>query len=115
TGVRGRHRGAGGPGRRKHRCGGTVRAPAGAAGRRGGGRMSAGRILMVVVVSALATASLGWLARAPYHPPGSDTGLLRLSWRLRGEKVESCRPRTQAELDALPVHMRTPEVCEGRL
>ena len=77
--------------------------------------MSAGRILMVVVVSALATASLGWLARAPYHPPGSDTGLLRLSWRLRGEKVESCRPRTQAELDALPVHMRTPEVCEGRL
>jgi hypothetical protein len=65
-------------------------------------------------VTAVCTIFLGWLSRAPYDPPGSDGGLLRLSWRLRGEKVETCRPRTQAELDALPVHMRTPEVCESR-
>lgn len=77
--------------------------------------MNARRTLALVLVSALATVSLGWLARAPYHPPGSDVGLLRLSWRLRGDRVEHCRPRTQAELDALPVHMRTPEICEGRL
>ena len=41
--------------------------------------------------------------------------MLRLSWRLRGEKDEECRPRTAEELAALPVHMRSPEVCEGHL
>jgi hypothetical protein len=33
----------------------------------------------------------------------------------RGEKHEACRPRTAAELEALPVHMRTAEVCSGKL
>lgn len=80
-----------------------------------GGRATLPRLAAVILVSALMTAALGWLARAPYRPPGGDMGLLRLSWRLRGERIETCRPRTPAELDALPVHMRTPEVCEGRL
>ena len=77
--------------------------------------MSMRRRGVMILVSALAAAGLGWLARAPYDPPGADDGLLRLSWRLRGEKVETCRPRTQAELDATPVHMRTPDVCESLL
>jgi hypothetical protein len=77
--------------------------------------VSAGRAAVLILVSVLATAGLGWLARAPYTSPGADGALLRLSWRLRGEKSETCRPRTQAELDALPVHMRTPEVCESTL
>jgi hypothetical protein len=66
------------------------------------------------LVVALMTVSLGWLARAPYQPPGADDALLRLSWRLRAPAADACRPRTQAELDALPVHMRSPEVCERR-
>ena len=67
------------------------------------------------IVTVLATAALGWGSRAPYSSPDGDRALLRLSWRMRGERIETCRPRTQAELDAVPVHMRTPEICEGHL
>ncbi|MBR9988207.1 MAG: hypothetical protein KFH98_00550 [Gemmatimonadetes bacterium] len=72
------------------------------------------RWLAPVLVTAVMTVGIGWLARAPYQPPGSDSATLRLSWRLRAPVAETCRPRTQAELDALPVHMRTPEVCQSR-
>lgn len=71
------------------------------------------RIVPLLVTIGI-TLSIGWAARAPYHPPGSDTALLRLSWRLRLPAAEVCRERTQAELDALPVHMRSPQVCESR-
>lgn len=77
--------------------------------------MSARRVIVLLFVSAVATAGLGWLSRAPYTSRDADRALLRLSWRLRGEKSEVCRPRTQEELDALPVHMRTSEVCESTL
>ena len=76
--------------------------------------MSARTRIVAVLVTVLATLALGWLARAPYTPPGSDSASLRLSWRLRSAGTETCRPRTQAELDALPVHMRSPDVCESR-
>jgi hypothetical protein len=73
-------------------------------------RARAGATLIVVLM----TVGIGWLARAPYQPPGAEDALLRLSWRLRAPAADVCRPRTQAELDALPAHMRTPEVCEKR-
>ena len=76
--------------------------------------MSATRII-AVVVTMLVSAAIGFGSRAPYRPPGSDTSLLRLSWRLRGEKKEECRARTPEELAVLPVHMRSPEVCVGHL
>ena len=77
--------------------------------------MKLGRPLGILLVSASLVMTIGWLSRAPYNTPGSDAAVLRLSWRFRGEKEEECRPRTQAELDVLPVHMRTPEICEGHL
>lgn len=73
------------------------------------------RLLLLTLVTGAAVFAIAWAARAPYQPPGGDSALLRLSWRLRGERNETCRPRTQQELDALPVHMRTPEICEGAL
>ena len=71
--------------------------------------------LVAVAVTVLTSAAIGFGSRAPYSPPGSDTSVLRLSWRLRGEKMEECRARTPEELAALPAHMRTPEVCVGHL
>ena len=77
--------------------------------------MNPARRAAVFLCSAAPVLLMGWLSRAPYDPPGSDAAVLRMSWRLRGQRIEECRPRTQAELDALPVHMRTPEICEGHL
>ncbi len=74
--------------------------------------MSKLRIVLMVAVSALAVLLIGWGSRAPYQATDSNEALLRLSWRMRPERNEQCRDRTQAELDALPVHMRTPRVCE---
>lgn len=52
------------------------------------------------------------LARAPsYTPPGATDAMLRFSWRMDVTLRENCRTRTAAELEALPVHMRTPEEC----
>lgn len=70
--------------------------------------------IMVVVTVALAV-GVAASSRIPYSLPGHDKAMLRLSWRYRGEKIQSCRKRTQQELDALPIHMRTPEECTTRL
>lgn len=76
--------------------------------------MSRVRVFLMIVVSGVALLLIGWGSRAPYRASAGDEALLRLSWRLRPERNEHCRERTQAELDALPVHMRTPRVCETR-
>jgi hypothetical protein len=73
------------------------------------------RALAGSVVTAAVILGIGWLSRAPYHQPAAAEGMLRLSWRLVAEREETCRARTPAELEALPVHMRTPEICDGRL
>jgi hypothetical protein len=69
-------------------------------------------IVLRGLVTAIAAGFIGWLARAPYSPPGSETAVLRLSWRLQPERTEHCRRLSQEELDKLPVHMRNPTVCE---
>jgi len=69
-------------------------------------------IVSRILVTAVVTASIGWLARAPYSPPGSETAVLRLSWRLIPNRAEHCRRLSQEELEKLPVHMRNPTVCE---
>ncbi len=85
----------------------------GSAERRPTGRVRA-RVGALLVTAAI-TVFIGWAARAPYHPPHSQDALLRLSWRLRLPAAEVCRQRTREELDALPVHMRAPEVCESHV
>jgi hypothetical protein len=74
--------------------------------------MSTMRTMLIGAVSALLIAVIGWGSRAPYQAAAGDHALLRLSWRMRGERSENCRDRTAQELEALPVHMRTPRVCE---
>lgn len=57
---------------------------------------------------------LAALSRIPWDP-GEAHAVIRLSWRTPGKLIEQCRELTQEELDALPIHMRRSEVCEGRL
>ncbi|HEX7091319.1 MAG TPA: hypothetical protein VF192_14350 [Longimicrobiales bacterium] len=73
------------------------------------------RVAVAVVVTGMALAALAALSRAPYREPGADEAVLRLSWRVRGIRVQECRSLTPEELAALPPHMRRPEVCEGRI
>ncbi|HSJ23136.1 MAG TPA: hypothetical protein VK929_00530 [Longimicrobiales bacterium] len=66
----------------------------------------------VFLSAALLTLPIAGLARAPgYSAPGADDAALRFSWRMTVPATEDCRPRSQEELESLPVHMRSPEVC----
>lgn len=66
----------------------------------------------VAVTSMLA---LGALTRVSYSPEPGDEAELRLTWRARAAPAEECRRLTEAEKEALPVHMRRDVVCEGRV
>lgn len=70
------------------------------------------RAIVALVATVLVLGAIGWASRAPYDSPGADAAMLRLAWRMPGGAAQVCRDRTQAELDALPAHMRTPQVCE---
>ena len=61
----------------------------------------------------LSLGALGALSRVPYGPAIADGALLRLTWRSRGLRVETCRVPTEEELARVPVHMRQQEICEG--
>jgi len=66
-----------------------------------GGVLLLATAVVLVVLSAL-----------PYDTADEALGVVRLSWRYRIAPTQDCRVRSQEELDALPVHMRTPEVCD---
>ena len=74
--------------------------------------MNAKRIAGALLVTTIAIAALNVLALAPYQPASAGTALLRLSWRMRGNVEEKCRDRSAAELEKIPIHMRTARVCE---
>lgn len=67
------------------------------------------------VLGVAALLAIGAATRFPYPAAPPDHGVLRLSWRTRGERVEECRRLTPAEIAQLPIHMRREEVCEGRV
>ncbi len=61
------------------------------------------------------TLVLAWMSQLPYAAEATRDGLIRLSWRARGERIQECRPLSEEEQAQLPPHMRRPEVCEGRV
>ena len=66
-----------------------------------------GSILLLITAAVMVT-----LSAVPYDTHDGDLGMVRLSWRYRIAPTQECRTRTADELEALPVHMRTTEVCE---
>ena len=77
--------------------------------------MRAFRLMSAVVVAALVTILVAWLSRLPMHFDSEHEALVRLSWRVDGISVEECRQLSPEELANLPVHMRNPEACIGRI
>jgi hypothetical protein len=73
-------------------------------------RVATGGLGVLLVLAALGTGT-----RVPYTLPEAEAATLRLSWRLRGERVQECRRPGPEELARVPVHMRREEVCEGRI
>ena len=72
------------------------------------------RLLGGVLLTALILFGVELLAHFPSGQPPQQ-GVLRLAWRMAGERVKICHQQTQAELQALPVHMRRPEKCQSHL
>jgi hypothetical protein len=58
-------------------------------------------------------AALAALSQVPYTPEPGPEALLRLSWRARGERVETCYELSAEEQRNLPQHMRQQRICEG--
>jgi hypothetical protein len=73
------------------------------------------RGMVAVGLAAVGALALGALTRAPYTVEDSADAELRLTWRARASQVEECRRLTEAEQEALPVHMRREVICEGRV
>lgn len=68
------------------------------------------------LVAAAGALLLAALSGAPYAPAGDEPpAVLRLSWRVRGAAVQSCRPPTEEEVAGLPAHMRPTRVCDRRV
>lgn len=72
-----------------------------------------GTLLPRLVVTVLFLALLTVGNRTPVGHAGSD-GVLRLAWRLPGEKIETCRDVTEAELATKPLHMRQLRECSAQ-
>lgn len=68
-----------------------------------------------VAVAGVATLAIAAGSRTSHVPAGAGAATVRLSWRFTGEHVQECRKLSEAELASLPIHMRRPEVCEGRV
>ncbi len=74
-----------------------------------------GTRLAAATLAGGATLALAALSRVPLPAPETPEALIRLSWRVLGERVEECTRLTPEELERLPAHMRREEVCEGRV
>ncbi len=77
--------------------------------------MSAARTIGAWALGITATAAIVGLSQVPYAPSGDEHAELRFAWRYRSASIEQCRPLTEEEIAARPVHMRQDEACERRL
>ena len=68
-----------------------------------------------VLLAVAVTVAIAGLSRVAWDPVPTDDGVLRLSWRIPGEMVETCRQLTEEELARRPIHMRREMECERRV
>jgi len=79
-----------------------------------GGRVWIRRLVAAVLTGGMAV-GIALLSLQPL--PGGEVpdGVLLLDWRLRGEETGTCLRAPEAELERLPVHMRSQDACLGEL
>jgi len=75
-----------------------------------GRRRGATRVAVATIVTALLLAGVAAFSSVPWGAAATDSAL-RLAWRLPGQSYEDCRPLSEKEIAALPVHMRRTEDC----
>jgi hypothetical protein len=68
-----------------------------------------------VLLAVAVTVAIAGLSRVPWDPAPTDDGVLRLSWRIPGEMVETCRQLTEEELARRPIHMRREMECKRQV
>ena len=73
------------------------------------------RVVTGGFVAALLALGVVSLSHLPYSAETADHAVLRLAWRVRGVRIERCRPVTAAERERTPAHMRREEICEGHV
>jgi hypothetical protein len=72
--------------------------------------MSRGRLLVQALFTLALLGAVAILGQIPFGAT-TEHAALRLALRTVQSKIEVCRARADDELQALPQHMRTPEVC----
>ena len=72
------------------------------------------RWIGVAVMTALLLYGVRMLAHFPSGTPPTD-GMVRLAWRMAGEKVKLCRAFTKEEQENMLLHMRKPQSCREHL
>jgi hypothetical protein len=65
-------------------------------------------------VALAATSVTVWLSSLPIASVTSEDAVLRLAFRARPERIETCVEQNPETLAALPPHMRQARICEGR-
>jgi hypothetical protein len=66
-----------------------------------------------IASAAAVLAGLVWASHAPMTAHASANAVLRLAWSALPERIETCRERSDEELEHLPQHMRQRVECEG--
>jgi len=72
------------------------------------------RAVFGAIVIAMAVMALAAGSRVPWQWSDDDHAVVRLSWRAPAPRIEECRPLTDEEKAARPVHMRRDSTCVGR-
>lgn len=70
------------------------------------------KVFMRLFCSMLLFLSIAFLSGIQLGDSQHEVSHLRISFRLSGQKKEMCRKHSPEELHKIPVHMRTPEICE---
>jgi len=71
------------------------------------------RVVAAALTAPALVLAIAALSRVPYAANPRDDAMLRLSWRARSERIETCRTLSDSALAALPAHMRQRVVCTG--